>query len=396
MRETRAEIDLGAIRENVLLACRLAGPAAQVMAVVKADAYGHGAAPVARTALAAGATWLGVAVPEEAVVLREAGIPSRILVLGPIATEQAELVVDHGLDQCVSDPAQADALDRMARRRGRVVSLHLKVDTGMGRVGLPPREVRPAADHLARLPAIRLAGLMTHFADADADDPAFTQEQMARFEAAAQALRDAGIAVPLRHAANSAALLLHPGSRLDLVRPGIMLYGCHPRGARRPDDPVLHPALRLRTAITQVKDVTAGSSISYGRTFVASRDVRIATIPIGYADGLPRLLSNRGQALVRGRRAPLVGRVCMDMTMVDVTALPEVRAGDEAVLIGRQGDEEITADEVAELAGTISYEILCRIGPRVPRTYRPTDAAGVPPAVAFPPKPLDNSRWPHL
>ena len=369
MRETRAEIDLGAIRENVLLACRLAGPAAQVMAVVKADAYGHGAAPVARTALAAGATWLGVAVPEEGAVLREAGILSRILVLGPIAPEQAELVVDHGLDQCVSDLAQADALDRMARRRGRVVSLHLKVDTGMGRVGLPPREVRPAADHLARLSAIRLAGLMTHFADADADDPAFTQEQMTRFEAAAQAFREAGIAVPLRHAANSAALLLHPGSRLDLVRPGIMLYGCHPRGPRRPDDPVLHPALRLRTVITQVKDVPAGGSVSYGRTFTASRDVRIATIPIGYADGLPRLLSNRGQALVRGRRAPLVGRVCMDMTMVDVTALPEVRAGDEAVLIGRQGDEEITADEVAELAGTISYEILCRIGPRVPRVY---------------------------
>lgn len=369
MRETRAEIDLGAIRENVLLACRLAGPATQVMAVVKADAYGHGAAPVARIALAAGATWLGVAAPEEAAVLREAGIPSRILVLGPIAPEQAELVVDHGLDQCVSDPAQADAMDRMARGRGRVVSLHLKVDTGMGRVGLPPREVRAAADHLATLPAIRLAGLMTHFADADADDPVFTQEQMARFEAAAQALREAGIAVPLRHAANSAALLSHPASRLDMVRPGILLYGCPPRGGRRPDDPVLHPALRLRTAITQVKDVTVGSSISYGRTFVAPRNLRVATLPIGYGDGLPRLLSNRGQALVGGRRAPLVGRVCMDMTMVDVTALPEVRVGDEAVLIGRQGDEEITADEVAELAGTISYEILCRIGPRVPRIY---------------------------
>jgi alanine racemase len=377
MRETRAEIDLGAIRENVLLACRLAGPSAQVMAVVKADAYGHGAAPVARTALAAGATWLGVAVPEEAVVLREAGIPSRILVLGPITPEQADLVVDHELDQCVSDPAQADALDRMARRQGRVVSLHLKVDTGMGRVGLPPREVGPAAAYLASLPAIRLAGLMTHFADADADDPAFTQEQMARFEAAAQALRDAGIAVPLRHAANSATLLLHPGSRLDLVRPGIMLYGCHPRGARRPDDPVLHPALRLRTAVTQLKDVVAGSSISYGRTFVAPHAMRIATIPIGYADGLPRLLSNRGQALIRGRRASVVGRVCMDMTMLDVTALREVRVGDEAVLIGRQGDEEITADEVAELAGTISYEILCRIGPRVPRIYHSSAESGM-------------------
>jgi alanine racemase len=395
MRETRAEIDLGAIRENVLLACRLAFPATQVMAVVKADAYGHGAVPVSRTALAAGATWLGVATPEEAVYLREAGIPSRILVLGPIAAEQAELVVDHGLDQCVSDPAQADALDRAARRRGRPVSLHLKVDTGMGRVGLPPRGLGPVVNHLARLSAVRLAGLMTHFADADAEEPAFTREQMTRFEEAAQALRAAGMAVPIRHAANSAALLSHPETRLDLVRPGIMLYGCHPRGARRPADPVLHPALRLRTAITQVKDVPAGASISYGRTFVAPRAMRIATIPIGYADGLSRLLSNRGQVLIRGIRVPIVGRVCMDMAMVDATTLPDVRVGDEAVLIGRQGDEEITADEVGALTGTISYEVLCRIGPRVPRICRPAAAAEVPHS-ASPPKLLDKPRTPHL
>jgi alanine racemase len=325
--------------------------------------------------LAAGATWLGVAIPEEAVALREAGIRSRILVLGPIAPEQAELVVEHGLDQCVSDPAQAEALDRAARARGREISIHLKVDTGMNRVGLPPREVRPAIGHLAGLSAIRLAGLMTHFADADGPDPEFTREQMARFEEATRSLRDAGIAVPLRHAANSAALLLHPEARLDLVRPGIMLYGYHPRGARRPKDPTLHPALRLRTAITQVKYVPAGGSISYGRTFVAPHDMRIATIPIGYADGLARPLSNRGQVLIAASRVPIVGRVCMDMTMVDVTSLPDVRLGDEAVLIGRQGDDEITADEVADLTGTISYEVLCRIGPRVPRLYRPADMA---------------------
>jgi alanine racemase len=381
MRPTRAEIDLNAIRANVLLACRLAGPATRVMAVVKADAYGHGAVQVARTALAAGATWLGVAVPEEAVALRAAGIRSRILVLGPIAPEQTELVVEHGLDQCVSDPAQAEALDRAARARGRGISIHLKVDTGMNRVGLPPREVQPAIGRLAGLSAIRLAGLMTHFADADATDPEFTREQMARFEEATRSLRDAGIAVPLRHAANSAALLLHPESRLDLVRPGIMLYGYHPRGGgeKRPDDPVLHPALRLRTAITQVKDVPAGSSISYGRTFVAPCDMQIATIPIGYADGLARPLSNRGQVLIGGSRVPIVGRVCMDMTMVDVTSLPDVRLGDEAVLIGRQGDDEITADEVADLSGTISYEVLCRIGPRVPRLYRPADVADTAP-----------------
>jgi len=373
-RPTRAEIDLAAIATNVRVACELAGPATAVMAVVKADAYGHGAAAVAGAALGAGATWLGVAVPEEAAALRAAGVQVRILVLGPIAPEQVGLVAAHDLDQCVSDPAQAEALSREAASRGRVQRIHLKVDTGMGRVGLPPRAVRPAAERIAALPAIQTVGLMTHFADADAVDPAFTHEQLARFEAVSRDLRAAGIAIPLRHAANSAALIRHPGSRLDLVRPGIMLYGCPPCVPRRPDDPALVPALRLRTAISQLADIAAGVSVSYGRTFVAACDMRIATLPIGYADGLSRLLSGRGRVLIGGRRAPILGRVCMDMTMVDVTHLPDVRVGDEAVLIGRQGDEEITADEVAGLTGTISYEVLCRIGPRVPRIYHTGDS----------------------
>ena len=376
-RPTRAEIDLAAIAANVQMACRLAGPATAVMAVVKADAYGHGAVPVARAALAAGATWLGVAIPEEAVVLRSAAIRSRILVLGPIAPEQAPLVVAHDLDQCVSDPSQATALSRAAASRGCDLRLHLKVDTGMGRVGLPPTEVRLAAERIAGLPGLRLAGLMTHFAESDADDPTFTREQLARFRAAARTLHTVGLAVPLRHAANSAALIRHPEARLDLVRPGIMLYGCSPCATRRPGDPALLPALRLRTAISHIADLPAGSSVSYGRTFVAPRDMRIATLPIGYADGLPRLLSGRGHALVRGRRVSIVGRVCMDMTMVDATPVPEVRLGDEAVLIGRQGAEEITADEVADLAGTISYEVLCRVGPRVPRVYSAGDSTTV-------------------
>ncbi len=212
---------------------------------------------------------------------------------------------------------------------------------------------------------------MTHFAEAEAEDPDFAREQLIRFTEAAQSLRAVGIPAPLRHAANSAALLLLPETRLDLVRPGIMLYGYHPRGRRHPPEPALQPALRLKTAISQIKDVPRGSSVSYGRTFVAPRDLRVATLPVGYADGWGRLLSNRGQVLIRGRRVPIIGRVCMDMTMVDVTGLPDVRVGDEAVLIGRQGTEEITADEVAEVQGTISYEILSRIGPRVPRVYLP-------------------------
>jgi alanine racemase len=380
-RPTRAEIDLDAVAANVRVACGLAGAGSAVMAVVKADAYGHGAVPVARAALAAGATWLGVAMPEEAAVLRAAGIGSRILILGPIAPSQAGLVARHDLDQCVSDPAQAEALSRVAMSAGRPLRLHLKMDTGMGRVGVSLREVGPAAARIAALPAVRLAGLMTHFAESDAEDPGFTREQLVRFATATDALRAAGVPIPLRHAANSAALLRHPDARLDLVRPGIMLYGCHPCDRRHPNDPTLAPALRFRTVVSHLKDLPAGGSVSYGRTFVAPRDLRIATLPVGYADGLARLLSGQGQVLIGGQRVPIVGRVCMDMTMVDVTRVPDVRVGDEAVLIGRQGVEEITADEIAVLTGTISYEVLCRVGARVPRVYR---AAEFPRAPAEP------------
>ena len=380
-RPTRAEIDLSAIATNVRMACGLAGSGRAVMAVVKADAYGHGAVPVARAALAAGATWLGVAMPEEAAVLRAAGIGSRILILGPIAPAQAGLVACHDLDQCVSDPAQAEVLSRVATSAGRSLRLHLKVDTGMGRVGVSLREVGPAAARIAALPAVRLAGLMTHFAESDAEDPGFTREQLARFATATDALRAAGVPIPLRHAANSAALLCHPGARLDLARPGIMLYGCHPCARRGQTDPGLAPALRFLTVVSHLKDLPAGGSVSYGRTFVAPRDLRIATLPVGYADGLARLLSGQGQVLIGGQRVPIVGRICMDMTMVDVTRVPDVRVGDEAVLIGRQGAEEITVDEIAALTGTISYEVLCRVGARVPRVYR---AAEFPRAPAEP------------
>jgi alanine racemase len=377
MRPTVAEIDLGAIAKNVECAARLAGPAAAIMAVVKADGYGHGAVPVARTALASGATWLGVAIPEEAAPLRAAGLDCRILVLGPIRPEQAELVVTLRLDQCVTDAGQAEALARAAAPRDRVVPLHLKIETGMGRVGIAPDRAPEVAARIAALSGVRLDGVMTHFAEAEAEDQGFTRAQLATFTATVEALRAAGVRPALRHAANSAALLYVPEARLDLVRPGIMLYGWHPRGGGC-RDPVLAPALRLRAAVSQVKDVPRGSSVSYGRTFIALRDTRVATLPLGYADGVPRALSNRGQVLIRGRRAPIIGRVCMDMLMVDATTIPDVGIGDEAVLIGRQGDSEISADEVAALLGTISYEVLCRIGPRVPRVYlsaRP-DASG--------------------
>jgi alanine racemase len=384
MGPTYAEIDLSAVAGNIALAKQLAGSATQVMAVVKADGYGHGALPVARRALASGATWLGVALPEEGRALRQAGIRAPVLVLGPILPDQAALVVAEELDQCVSDVGQAEALASAARAAGRVARAHLKVDTGMGRVGLQPGEVRRAAERLAALPGLQIRALMTHFAEAEAEATGALQEALGRFQAAWRACREAGLEIPLRHAANSAALLLHPEARFDLVRPGLLLYGCHPRGAADARVAGLRPALRLRSAITQLKELPAGAAVSYGGTFIAPRPVRIAVLPIGYADGWGRLLSNRGHALVRGRRVPVVGRVCMDMTLLDVTDCAEARVGDEAVLIGRQGIDEIGADEVAALMGTISYEVLARIGPRIPRRYEGGGSG------------LDNAHAAHL
>jgi alanine racemase len=239
----------------------------------------------------------------------------------------------------------------------------------MGRAGFQPGELRAAVPKIRTLDGLRVRGLMTHFADAEGDR-AYTEEQLRRFDAAWRVCGDAGLIVPLRHAANSAGLLLVPEARLDLARPGIMLYGYHPGGAGK-QACALRPALRLRTAILQLNDLPAGASVSYGRTYVAPRGARIALLPIGYADGWSRLLSSRGQVLVHGRRAPIVGRVCMDIMLADVTNIPAARVGDEVVLIGRQGDEVIDADEVAALQGTISYEVLCRLGPRVPRVYLP-------------------------
>ena len=369
MGPTCAEIDLFAVAQNVAVAKRLVKGGAEVMAVVKADGYGHGAVSVARAALAAGATWLGVATPEEGRRLREAGVSAPILVLSPILPEQAALIVSAGLDQCVSDIGQAEVLASAARAVGGRAQIHLKVDTGMGRIGLQPGEVSGAAAKLAALPGVQVRALMTHFAEAEIQGLETLRGALDRFDEAWQACRRAGLEVSLRHAANSAALLLHPEAHFELVRPGLLVYGCHPQGPAAADAVGLRPALRLRTAITQLKHLPVGAGVSYGRTFVASRPVRIAVIPIGYADGWARLLSNRGQALVHGRRVPVVGRVCMDLTLLDVTDCPDARVGDEVILIGRQGAEAIRVDEVAALQGTISYEVLARLGPRIPRHY---------------------------
>jgi alanine racemase len=366
-RPTTARVELAALTHNYREAERLAG-GRNILAVVKAQAYGHGAVRIARHLVGLGAHTLGVALVEEGRELREAGITAPILVMGALFPGQAEALVRWDLTPAVFTPALADALAQAAQAAGKSVSVHVKIDTGMGRIGITPEAAPPFIEALTRRNVLRVEGIMTHFADADLRDKQFASRQMDRFDALLADLAGRGISVPLRHAANSAAVLDFSRALFTMVRPGLMLYGYCPLepGADIPD---LRPALSLVTQIAYLKKASPGTPVSYGRTFVTKRESLIATIPIGYADGYSRALSNRGEALVRGRRVPVAGRVCMDMTMLDVTDVPGVSEGDDVVLIGTQRNERITADDIAATTGTISYEVLCGISGRVPRVY---------------------------
>ncbi len=367
-RPTWAEVDLGVIGRNLRLIKQMVGPHRSIMAIVKADAYGHGAKQVARVALRAGADWLGVAFPEEGAELRDSGIAAPMVVLGPVFPEQVGLALGKDLSVSVSGMELARALEQEAAKRGVWAKVHVKVDTGMGRLGIPLDQALDFLRKLSSLPHLMIEGLYTHLATAEEPNSHFAMEQLSRFLEVDQKARALGIKIPFRHAANSAGLLFFEQSRLDIVRPGIMIYGCSPN----PDAPnplPLGPALSWKTRVAHLKGVEAGESISYGRTFVASGPMKVAVLPLGYGDGLPRKLSNRGEVLIRGHRAPIVGMICMDMTIVDVTSVHGVELGDEVVLVGRQEGQEIRAEEMAQWAGTISYEILCGIGKRVPRLY---------------------------
>lgn len=364
-RPTVARISLSALTHNFEAVTSRAG-GRKVLAVVKARAYGHGLVPVSRHLLGHGAHMLGVALVEEGRELREAGIDAPVLVMGPVFPEQADAVVAWRLTPALSSSTVARALADAARRRSRRIAVHVKVDTGMSRTGVSPEAAPDLVQELIALEGIEVEGLMTHFADADLRDKAFAAEQMERFEALLRTLKDRGIDIPFRHAANSASILDYQRALFTMVRPGLMLYGYDPlEGNSSGAD--LQPVLSLTTKIFLLKKLSAGTPVSYGRTFVTGRESLIATIPIGYADGFSRRLSNRGEALVRGVRVPVAGRVCMDMTMLDVTDVPGVREGDEVVLIGSSGSERITAADLAEKAGTIPYEVLCGISTRVPR-----------------------------
>jgi alanine racemase len=364
------EIDLGAVRDNVETLVATAAPA-QVLAVVKADGYGHGAVPVARAALEAGATWLGVALVEEGVALRDAGIDAPILVLSEPQPDAASAVVAHRLTPVVYTAGGIDSLAKAVADlgTGETLAVHLKIDTGMHRVGVAPDGALALAQRVDGRTELVLEGVLTHFAVADEPDDPYTAEQLARFHGVLADLDAAGLRPPLVHAANSAGLLAFPEAHFDLVRAGIAIYGIPPAPALA-DRAVLRPVLSLKARVSHVKTLAAGDRISYGLRYRVERTARIATVPIGYADGVPRnLAAVGGEVVVGGRRRPVAGTVTMDQLMIDVGD-DEVAVGDEVVLIGRQGDAEVTAQEWADRLGTIAYEIVCGIGPRVPRSYR--------------------------
>lgn len=366
-RPAQVGVDLGAIRANVAELRRRGAPAA-VLAVVKADAYGHGAVPVARAALEAGAERLGVAIVEEGVTLRTAGIDAPILLLSEPPAAVAPAVVEHRLTATVYTEAGVDAIGLAAHTAGVVVPVHLKVDTGMHRVGCTPDDAVALARRIDEHAALDLEGVFTHLAVADEPDDPYTGEQLARFDAVLDALTAAGMRPRIVHAANSAGALVHPDARHDLVRVGITIYGIPPAGALAPVEGLV-PALRLTSEVTYVKRVPAGTRVSYGLRYAAPAETTIVTVPIGYADGVPRRLGHvGGEVLIGGRRHPIAGTITMDQLLVDVGDAP-VAPGDEVVLLGRQGDEEITATEWADRLDTIAYEIVCGIGPRVPREY---------------------------
>lgn len=368
-RPTWVEINLEALAGNVRLAQQIVGPDVAICAVLKADGYGHGAGSVARTALNNGARMLAVACLAEAVTLRRAAIDAPILVLGYTPAWQARDTLRRDVTATVYDLDVARALSQAAADLNRPARVHIKVDTGMARLGLPPDEVVPFVQELMTLPGLLVEGIFTHFSVADSAEPqheAHTLAQLAAFRGVLAALEAVGVAIPLVHAANSAAMLNWPDSRFNMVRLGIALYGLAPSPAT-PLPAGFRPVLSWKTQVAQVKSLPPGAPVSYGNTYVTARETRVAVAPVGYADGFRRGPAHWGHVLVRGQRAPIIGRVTMDQTMLDVTDIPGVRQGDEVVLIGRQGAAEITVEQVAERLGTINYEVVAEILARVPR-----------------------------
>lgn len=367
-----AEIDLEAVSHNVRELRRSIRPQVKLMAVVKADGYGHGAIEIANEALRNGAECLGVARIGEGVLLRKAGIGVPIMVFGYTPMALTDKLMAFQLIQSASTTDYATRLSEAATVQGSRVKIHIKIDTGMGRLGFQIDDGRRVAIEMAsifKMPGLKVEGIFTHFASADDANKAYTLKQLERFQNLLDRLGRGGLEFPVQHAANSAAMIDLPESHMDMVRPGIALYGLYPSKNVDKSRIELRPAMTLKTRVAHVKKVPKGFRVSYGSTFITDRPTRIATVSIGYADGYNRLLSSTGQMLVQGQRAPVVGRVCMDLTLLDVGHISNVHPDDEVVVFGKQGNDLISADEIADRLQTINYEIVTGITQRVPRVY---------------------------
>jgi len=365
---TYATIHLAALAHNLSQIKRYLSHDCDIMAVVKANAYGHGAVETAQALSHQGIERFAVASLDEGITLRHADLSASIIVLGAPLEEQVPDLVAYRLTPVVSDGLILPSLAKAARSQPAPYPIHLKLETGMGRLGLSPEELLSLLDDPILRGPLHIEGLMTHLADADGTDSAFTERQLGLFRSMVEQIQQRGLTIPLLHTANSAAIVRFPDTHFSLVRPGIMLYGYHtlPPSIPAPD---LKPVLSLQSTIVQLRSIPRGGTVSYNGTFVAKRPTRIAVLPIGYADGYSRRLSHRASVLIQGRRAPIIGLVCMDMIMIDVTDFGPVQVGETVTLIGQQGQESIQADEVSSWMDTIPYEVLCGIGPRVPRLY---------------------------
>ena len=367
-----AEINLDAVSHNIAQIEQRIGKDTKIMGVIKADGYGHGAVPIGKELERMESLWgYAVATAEEAEILRRNGLKKPILVLGAVFPEKYGILARNEIRPTVYSMKQAGELERFAEKWGCVLKVHLKIDTGLSRLGFQVTE--EAAEELAqiaRMPHIIVEGIFTHFAMADARDKTMAKEQMRQFQKMKEMMSRRGISIPISHCANSAAMIDLPESGMSLVRAGISLYGMWTSGEVRKENLDLQPALSLKSRIVFLKELEPGRTISYGATYETKKRQRIATIPVGYADGYPRSLSNRGYVLIHGKPAPVCGRICMDQFMADVTDIPEAEEGDEVTLVGKDGAREISMEEIGDLSGRFNYEFACDLGKRIPRVYR--------------------------
>jgi len=373
IRPVWAEINLDNLAHNIREIRKIVKQDTLITAVIKANAYGHGSVEAAKTFLENGADRLAVATLSEAIELREAGIGVPILILGYTPESQYSQVIKYDITQTIYNVESASAFSEAASAQNKTGTIHIKIDSGMGRIGfLPKDESIDEIISISKLPNIYIEGIFTHFATADEKDKTYTRLQYERFSTVVRKLEERGLSIPIKHVSNSAAIIDFPEYNLDMVRPGIILYGYYPSNDVNKDRIKLKPAMTLKAKVSNVKTVSKGTGISYGQIFVTERESKIATIPIGYADGFTRMLSSKAEAFIKGKRVPVVGRICMDQCMLDVTDVEDVKIGDEVVLLGYE-EGYPDADEIGEKLNTISYEILCMVGRRIPRVYIKND-----------------------